>query len=256
MTRILVMNANASPVATEHIAAGCKPFVRPTSEVTFVTAKAGPEAIDTPLDVALSGIEVARLVLENRDNYDAFVVGAGDDPGLAIARQLTTKPVVGIAEAGMLYSCVLGARFSIFTSLRCEVTKTQDLVARYGLTSRLASIVTLEDADDALASVTLITDPGQQLDAFAAKAQRAITNDFAEVIMLIGSVMCVLAEPLSERLGVPVVSGMICAIKLAESLCDLRVQTSHAYSYATPLKGDRLVGYEEFRESYGRQEGR
>lgn len=253
MARILVMNANASRVATEHIATGCKPFIRPTSEVKFVTAPAGPEAIDTPLDVALSGIEVARLVLENRESYDAFVVGAGDDPGLAIARQLTTKPVVGIAEAGMLYSCVLGARFSIFTSLRCEVTKTEDLVARYGLTSRLASIITLEDADDPLASVTLITDPAQLADVFAVKARRAIRDDFAEVIMLIGSVMCGLARPLSERLGVPVVSGMVCAIKLAESLCDLGVQTSHAYSYATPLKGDHLVGYETFAGAYGRQ---
>jgi allantoin racemase len=249
------MNANASVTATRHIAADSARHVRPGTEVDFVTAPAGPEAIDTPLDVALSGIEVGRMVLRSRDDYDAFVVGAGDDPGLGIARQLTTKPVVGIAEAGMLYASVLGARFSIITSLRCEITKTHELVAHYGLTSRLASVIALEDESNELASATLINDPAALVDVFEQRAAPAIGRDLAEVIVLIGSVMCSVAEPLGVRLGVPVVSGMVAAIKFAESLGDLGLETSHAYTYATPVKGDRLIGWTEFSDVYGRGSG-
>jgi allantoin racemase len=253
VANLLVVNPNTSPTATRHISEACNPYLRETTRATYVTAPAGAEAIDTPLDVAIAALEVGRIIAANRESYDAFVIAAGDDPGLDIARQFTDRPVVGIAEAGMLVACTLGARFSVFTALRCEVTKTAALVAKYGLSSRLASILTVEPAaGDAVTSATLINDPRRSFERFATESERAIRDDMAEVIVMIGSVMAGLAQPLTERVGVPVLSGTICGVKLAETLAELQVKTSHAFTYDTPVKGDKLVGYPEFNALYSR----
>jgi allantoin racemase len=184
-------------------------------------------------------------------------VAAGDDPGLEIARQITEKPVVGIAEAGMLFACALGAKFALFTALRCEAPKAVELAAKYGLTSRLAGVLTLEDAgEESLTSFAVISDPARLFERFDVEASRAVREDMAEVIVLISSVMCVLAEPLTKRVGVPVVSGVACGLKLAESLVELGLKTSHIYKYHTPAKEDRLIGYEDLAPFYGKSKGR
>ncbi len=59
--KILVVNSNTSPAATERIVAGCTPYLRPETEVTYLNAEAGPQGIDSLLDVAVSGIETVRL---------------------------------------------------------------------------------------------------------------------------------------------------------------------------------------------------
>lgn len=252
MTKILVINPNASPIATKHIADGSRHFAAASTDVTYVNAEQGPEAIDTPLDAAIAALEVARLIAKHREEYDAFVVAAGDDPGLDIGRQLTDKPVVGIAEAGMLCALTLGAKFSVVTALRCEIPKTEELVFRYGLAQRLASVLAVEGVDsEALTSGALISDPTSLLDQLHREVSRAVRDDMCDVVVLLGSVMCLLVQPLSELLGLPVVSGTTCALKLAESLVALGVRTSHKYKYLTPPKSDRLLGYPEFERFYG-----
>ena len=128
MPRVLIVNSNSSASATEQIEAGCRARLSPGTDVTYMTAEAGPEGIDTPLDVAISGLETARTILRHEAEYDAFVVACGNDPGLDIARQVTDKPVVGIGEAGMLFALTLGAKFSVVTLLRAETPLVEETV--------------------------------------------------------------------------------------------------------------------------------
>jgi allantoin racemase len=246
MPKVLVVNSNSSAGATEQIEAGCRPHVTDGTEVSYITAAAGPEGIDTPLDVAISGLETTRAIVRHRDEFDAFIVACGNDPGLDMARQVTDKPVVGIAEAGILFALTLGAKFSPLTLLRSEIPSVEEMVARYGLTSRLASVATLD-----ISAGELIGGSGDNYDRFVQTAATARDRDMAEVIVLVGSVMAGLENRLTEDVGIPVVSGMVCAIKLAADLAELGVRTSRAFKFATPQKFDRLVGYDDFQGVYG-----
>jgi allantoin racemase len=244
MRKLLVVNSNTSKAATERIVAGCAPHVSGDTQLTVVNTDAGPEGIDSLLDVAISGLETVRTIAANRDAYDAFIVACGMDPGLDVARQVTDKPVVGIAEAAMLMACTLGAKFSVLISMRSETAAMEELVRHYGLSSRLASVVAVE-----MTTAELIGGDRLQ-ERLISAAHRAIDEDMAEVVVLTGSVMGGLEQVVTRQTGVPALSGMVCAIKLAENLVDLGVRTSHIYKYRTFDKLDRLVGYDDLQHVY------
>ena len=245
MRRLLVVNSNTSMTATDRIAAACALHTSLDTHVDYVNAEAGPEGIDSLLDVAVSAIETVRVIARNRDAYDAFIVACGMDPGLDAARQVTDKPVLGIAEAAMLMACTLGAKFSILISMRSQTVAMEELVRHYGLISRLASVVAIE-----MTTAELIGGIDRLQERLVSAARKAIDEDMAEVVVLTGSVMGGLEKEITRQTGVPALSGMVCAIKLAENLIDLGVRTSHTYKYRTFKKLDRLIGYEDLQPVY------
>jgi allantoin racemase len=251
MARILVVNSNSSKVFTERIERTVGKYSSASHDVTYVNAAAGPEGIDSALDIAVSGVETARAISRERDAFDAFIVACGNDPGLDAARQVTDKPVVGIAEAGILFACVLGAKFSVLTLLRSEIPLIEEMVDGYGLRSRLASVATLGvSAAEAVGGIDSL------YDEFRAAGQRAKDEDMAEVLVLVGSIMCGgIERQLTDDLGIPVLSGIVCALKMAEDLAELGVQTSRAYKYAQPAKQDRLIGYDDLAAVYSGAKG-
>lgn len=246
VSKILIVNSNASREATRAIEQACAPFADGTASLDFATAAAGAEGIDSLLDMTLAAVETARIVAAQRDRYDGFVVACGVDPGLDAARQVTGKPVVGIAEAALLYAWPLGLRYSILTTGKASVASLDQLIRAKGLDARLASIAAVEAT-----TTGMMDDDGEGLyGAFLAAAREEIEESLAEVLVVTGSIMTPLASRLQADTGVPVVSGLLCALTLVRSLIALGLRTSHRYSYATPAKLDRLVGYDDLAPVY------
>jgi allantoin racemase len=149
----------------------------------------------------------------------------------------------------MLMACTLGATFSIVVNARAQITFVRELVRHYGLQSRLASVRALE-----LTTAELIGELDRLHDRLVEAARQAIEDDMAEVIVLTGSVFGEVARKISPRVGAPVVSGVGCAIQLAQDLAELGLTTSHLYTYRTPRKRDRLVGYDDLQHVYSTPE--
>ena len=244
MKKILIINSNTSLAATKHIERGLAPYVKDGFEVTFVNAAAGPEGIDTLLDIGISALETARIIAANRGEFDAYIVACGADPGLDMCRQIVDEPVVGLAESAMLLACPLGYKFSIMTTLEAEIPIVQQLVNHYGLSARLASVRAIDMTTAELA------DRKTLFDLMVAGARQAVKDDRAEVIILAGSVMLGLEDKLSDAVQVPVLTGMVSALKMAEALVDYGQKTSRAYKYSTPDKHDKLTGYDDFQDVY------
>lgn len=242
--KILIINPNTNPVATQIIELKLQPFVRPGTQIKCVNAENGPQGIDTYLDIAISSIEAAKIVAANRNDYDAFILACGIDPGLDACRQIVTQPVVGIAEAAMLLACTLGHKFSIITTLKEEIPQIEDLVARYGLSTRLTSIRPIQMTTAELA------DRKAMFNRIIEASQKAVLEDMAEVIVLTGSVMAGSQDEISKAIHVPVVVGLISALLLTEALLDYGSGTSKAYKYKQIVKMDRLLGYDEFQSVY------
>ena len=87
--------------------------------------------------------------------------------------------------------------------------------------------------------------------AFLAAATVARDRDLAEAIVLTGSVMSWLAEPLGRDLGIPVVIGLTAAVNFATSAVRLGLRTSRAFTHRRPVKHDRLRGYPDLQGVYG-----
>ena len=77
--------------------------------------------------------------------------------------------------------------------------------------------------------------------------QKAIEEDGAEVLILCGAAFAGMHHELSEKLGVPVLEGISCAVKLAELLIDLSLHTTRVGQYLPLKQPKRLKGFPDFQ---------
>jgi allantoin racemase len=228
--RILVINPNTTDSMTKAIATSAERYAAPGTDVDAISAPWGPRSIEGHMEETLAAAAVVQAVAENRDDYDAFVVACYGDPGLYAARELVDAPVVGIAEASMLMACTVSHRFSVVTVIPRIVPMLTDLVRRYGLDSRCASI-----RSSGLAVLEIEDDLEAAGAAILAEAQRAIHEDGAEAIALGCAGMGPLDAWLRERLpNVPVIDGVAAAVKMCEALHGYGVTTSKVGAFEHP----------------------
>lgn len=225
--RLLVLNANTSARATAAIAAFAQRHARGDTALEVTHPAAGPAGIDGAFDAAISGAEICRMAAAADDRCDAIVIACGNDPGLDGAREVARVPVVGIAEAGMLLACTIGARFAIPVLAPAKVAGMRSLVQRYGLIDRLAAVVPM----DVQSSGAAFADQERLYAALETAGRTARERDHADVFVLTGSAMAGHEERLAHALGMPVVAGLAAAIALAETLVDLRLVRAAATTH-------------------------
>jgi allantoin racemase len=108
---------------------------------------------------------------------------------------------------------------------------------KYGLASRCANVRASDVA------VLELEKPGSGARRrISAEIARAVKEDHAEAIVLGCAGMADLAADLSREHGVPVVDGVVSAVKLAEGLSSLGLRTSKLGSYAAP-RAKRFAGH-------------
>lgn len=241
--RILVINANTSASMTEHIRISAEAYKLADTEITCMTAAEGPEVIETYTEDFISAVEVLKLVLAERDHYDAFIIAASPDPGLFGAREITTKPVLGIGQSPLLVAPLLGRKFSILGHWKGDKPRSEDKVAKYHLSPLLASVRTVGESPKDIQA-----DQEGSFEKLVALGRQVIEEDGAEVLIMTGAAFAGMHHQLSRRLGVPVLEGISCAVKLAEILIDLGLQTTRVGQYLPLSQPKGLVGLPEFQQ--------
>ncbi|MFU0507978.1 aspartate/glutamate racemase family protein [Pseudaminobacter sp. NGMCC 1.201702] len=234
--RLLVVQSNTSQFITDLIAEEAGRAASPDTEIRTVTVGFGARGIECRTEVAIAAHATVAAFAENADGVDAGVISCFSDPGLAAARELMPFPVVGIAEASMLTACMLGGRFSIVTLGARMAQPLRELAAHYGLASRLASVRTIERR-----VVAAGANPGDVADEVVAQSETAIAQDGAEVIILGGGAVAGLGRLLADRIEVPLLDGVTCAVRMAEALYGIGASRPRTGSYRAPAAKE-LVG--------------
>jgi len=228
--RVFVINPNTTASMTAKVAAAARSVAAPATEIIGRNPSKGPPAIQGREDgeAALPGLfeEIDRAV---REGADAVIIACFDDTGLEAARARVRLPVIGIGEAGFHIASLLAPRFSVVTTLSVSVPIIEANIAAYGFGRACArvrasgvAVLALEAADgDAEARVS-------------DEVGRAVAEDRAGAVVLGCAGMADLAQRLAERHGLPVLDGVACAVRLAESLVALRLATSRRGGYAAP----------------------
>jgi allantoin racemase len=164
------------------------------------------------------------------------LVAVSYDTGVRAARELMPIPVVGMTEAGLLTACMLGGRIGIITFGRRVLPLYEELVASYGLSTRVAGWRTLESTDAYRGGDHPALD-----DELVTTALDLIDGDGAETVLLAGAVMAGVPARLQARVPVPLIDGVACGIRQAELLAHLGHPKAQVGSYAT-AHGRELVG--------------
>lgn len=227
--RILLLNPNTTEAITERLRAAAQMVAQPTTRIVPLTAPRGVPYIATRAESQIGGAVALEMLAEHHHQADAAIIAAFGDPGLMGARELFDIPVVGLAEAAMLASCMLGRRFAIVTFARALGPWYEECVAMHGLSGRCAGIRMLDESFADIADVQV-----EKEDVIVALAQRAVVEDAADVVILAGAPLAGLAVKVAERIPVPVVDQAQAALKLAESLVALKPRKATAGSFRRP----------------------
>jgi allantoin racemase len=227
--RILMLNPNTSQSVTDLIAAAARAAAAPGTEIVPATAPRGVPYIATRAEAVLGGAVALEMLAELHGGVDAAVMAAFGDPALGGARELFPIPVVGLAEAGMLTACMLGARFAVVTFAQALEPWYRECVEWHGLERRCAGVRALGGAFRSIGEVQR-----EKEDLLVELALRAVEEDRADVVLLAGAPLAGLAPHVADRVPVPVVDCVAASVKQAEALLALRPRKATRGTYRRP----------------------
>lgn len=215
--------ARRRDVLQRHAAAGI--------EVEIRSVARGTASIESAYDAAIVVPEILASAREAvADGCAAVIIGCFSDPGLDAAREILRVPVVGPGMSAVHLALQLGDRFSIISPNDAGSGHTATFVRQLGLGQRYASTRGM-----GLSVLELARGDESALERIAEQGARCVAEDGADVLVL-GCMSMAFLEvtgELGRRIGVPVVSPVIAALKTAEMMLSHGVAHSAA-GWPTP----------------------
>jgi len=218
MARILVINPNSSTGVTASMDRGLDPIRAVCGlQLESVTLAEGPPGIETQAHIESVVLPLAALI--RREAADGYVIACFSDPGLALAREVTAKPVVGIAESSFQMALGLGYRFGIVSIRSMSIPRHLRYVRQVGLWDRLAGDRAIDVGVTELAGAAVI-------DRVVEVGRQLRDEDGAEVLVLGCAGMGHWREKAEAALGIPVIDPTQAAVARAISLVSLGYRTA------------------------------
>lgn len=226
--QITVINGNTFAPMTHSIDRAAQQVRSPQTQIVTVQPKSGPESIECYYDeyLAIPGI-LEQIILDQ--TAAGFILACWGDPGIEAAREVTERPVIGIAEASMYMANMLAVKWSVVTTTHRVRHMVEKTVEKTGLRDRCASVRTTD-----LAVVDTERDRTATLSALIDIGQIAIEQDGAEALCLGCAGMNGLDIALEEKLQVPIIDPVTAAVKMAEAVISLGKRTSKRLTYRRP----------------------
>jgi len=214
--RILLVNPNSNRDFTQAMDRSVSPLrTQGAHQIDCVSLDGTPLGIDTQRDVDSVIEPLCRLIAQEEAQTDAFVIGCFADTGLYSAREVTTKPVVGICEAGLATALNLGERFGVISTASATRNADIRLARSYGLLERCVGFAPID-----VPVAEIATAPAARDRILSAGAR--LKAEGAEAIVLGCAGMAPYRSLLRETLNVPVVDPCISAVAMAIGIVTLK----------------------------------
>ena len=210
--RILVINPNSTVAVTRAIDDAMEPLrIDGGPQIACLTLDEGPPGVESQTDADGVIMPLCRVLREQEAACAAFVIACFSDPGLFSAREVTAKPVLGIAECGILTALTLGHRFGVISILARSVPRHLRYIAAMGLGRRLAGDLPVglgvAELGDARKALTRMIDVG-----------RSLRDDHGADVLVMGCAgMARYRADLEEAVRIPVVEPTQAAVAMAIS---------------------------------------
>ena len=207
--RILVVNPNSNEAVTKGLAAALAPVqFADGPEIECRTLAEGPYGIETQEHVESVTLPLRRLVAGSND-IDAFVIACYSDPGLAVCREATARPVFGINEAGVLTALARGEQVGVIAIGQRSIRRHVRYMRQLGLMDRFAGERPLN------MSVAEVASGEKTLHRMIEIGEELRDKDAADVIVMGCAGMARHRQPLEAALGIPVIDPTQAAVAMA-----------------------------------------
>jgi allantoin racemase len=207
--RIMVINPNSNRVVTAGIAEALKPLMFDGGpEIVCETLAEGPFGVESQADVDSVAMPLRHMVEQDTDSA-AFVIACYSDPGLHVCREATTRPVLGIAECGVLTALTRAETFGVIAIAQRSIRRHLRYLRQMGLMDRLAGERPLDMSVAETAS-------GEGTLAKMITVGRALKEeDGAGAIVMGCAGMARHRKALENALGIPVIDPTQAAVTMA-----------------------------------------
>ncbi len=208
--RILVINPNSTDAVTRAIDDAMTPLrIIGGPGIDCMTLREGPPGVESQSDADGVIAPLCRAVRDAEPETAAFVIACFSDPGLFSAREATAKPVLGIAECGILTGLTLGYRFGVISILARSVPRHLRYFAAMGVGQRLAGDLPIG------LGVTQLADARSTLGRMIDVGSRLRDEHGADVLVMGCAGMARYRADLEEAVQIPVVEPTQAAVAMA-----------------------------------------
>ncbi len=207
---IYVINPNSSTAVTAGIDAAMEPLrVAGGPPIACLTLEEGPPGIQSQRDVDGVIGPLLRRASAIENEASAFVVACFSDPGLHALREQSRRPVLGIAECGVLTALTLGQRFGVIAILATSIPRHLRYFGAMGVMQRFAGDLPIgmgvADLADGETTLRRMVDVG-----------RTLRRDHGADVLVMGCAgMARFRQPLEDAVGIPVVEPTQAAAAMA-----------------------------------------
>jgi allantoin racemase len=220
MPRLLVINPNTTTSITGLVARHVRATVGKDIELVTATGRFCCAYVASEACYAIAAHAALECFAEGKEGCDAVLLACFGDPGLFALREVSSVPVVGLAEASMQAAAERGGRFSIVTGGERWKPMLARLAAALGFGERLASVRTI-----ALTGGQIAENPDAALATLASACAAAADEDGADGVILGGAGLAGLAERIAPRVWVPVLDSVLVGAQRAAALARTRGET-------------------------------
>ncbi len=197
--RLLAINPNTTEAVTEKLLVAGRALAPPGLEIVGASGRFGARYISTRSAAAVAGHAALDAYAPHAGRVDGVLLACFGDPGLLALRELSDRPVLGLAEASCREAAKGGRRFSIITGGVLWPPMLEELLASLGLADSLASIRAVAPTGGEIAA-----NPAAAHDVLANAALDAVREDGAEAVILGGAGLVGIAAAIRDRIPVPV----------------------------------------------------
>lgn len=158
-------------------------------------------------------------ITAEEEGFSGVLIDTVSDSGLRPLRSRLSIPVVGPGEAAFAAAMMLGKKFTVLTMWPEWFPLYEKTLAEYGWWSRVASLRSIDTRPD----VTELLAGKEEVifGKLKAEAEKAMSEDGADVIVLGSTTMHQSAAYLAENLPIPVINPGLLAYKFLESLIEI-----------------------------------
>ena len=217
--RLLLLNPNMTEAMTQQMLRSGKFVTSADVELVPATASRGFPYISSRAEAQISGAIVLEMIAEYLPSIDGVIIAAFGDPGLQAARELFPIPIVGMAEAAISVSALLGERFSIVTFTPMMSRWYMDSVRASGQLHRCTGVRTPE-----VDKLRVDTHESIVKKEIARLASLSATEDSADVVILGGAPLAGMAADIQPLTPALVIDPIAAAVSTLETL--VRVTTT------------------------------
>ena len=200
--------------------------VEPSSEVTLShVEKYCGNTLYNYLGALNALAMVDKVIQAEKDDYDVAIIGCALDPGLEVARSAVDIPVVGLGEASLLVSQMVGKRFAVVTVSELSIPIWERNLLIYQFDGRAIKNRPIRACDYWEPMIECFQGKPQAMISSFEKVALELIHDGADVIIVgcayLAAALTLIGYKQVGQSGVPVIDISAAGLKMAELLASL-----------------------------------